>query len=64
MDVSAHVEAKRNAIRCHRSQVSDSDFFLAMDDQQFAAAFGLEWYIERGREPGMRRGWLFAGPGG
>ena len=64
VDVSAHVEAKRNAIRCHRSQVSDSDFFLAMGDEQFAAAFGLEWFIERGRAPGMRRGWLFDGQNG
>jgi LmbE family N-acetylglucosaminyl deacetylase len=64
VDVTDHVAAKRSAIRCHRSQVSDSDFFLAMDDEQFRAAFGLEWYIERGREPGMRRGWLLDGADG
>jgi LmbE family N-acetylglucosaminyl deacetylase len=59
VDVLAHVAAKRQAIACHRSQVSDSDFFLSMDDEQFAAAFGHEWFIEQGRVPGMRRGWFF-----
>jgi LmbE family N-acetylglucosaminyl deacetylase len=61
VDVLAHVGAKRRAIACHRSQVSDSDFFLSMDDKQFAAAFGCEWFIERGRPPGMERGWFFDG---
>ena len=59
VDVSAFVAAKRRAIASHRSQVTDSAFFLEMSEEQFANAFGREWYIERGAEPGLRRGWLF-----
>ena len=59
VDVSEYVGAKRRAIACHRSQVTDSGFFLDMTEGQFAIAFGREWYIERGVAPGLRRGWLF-----
>jgi LmbE family N-acetylglucosaminyl deacetylase len=59
VDVVAHVGAKRRAIACHGSQVTDSSFFLSMPEERFAAAFGTEWFIERGREPGLRPGWLF-----
>jgi LmbE family N-acetylglucosaminyl deacetylase len=59
VDVSSQVDAKRRAIACHRSQITDSSFFLDMPDDRFAVAFGREWYIERGRSPGLRPGWLF-----
>lgn len=60
VDVADHVAAKRDAIACHRSQVSDSTFFLAMPDDRFAAVFGREWFIERGGDGGPPRpGWLF-----
>ncbi|HEX4981690.1 MAG TPA: PIG-L family deacetylase [Ilumatobacteraceae bacterium] len=59
VDVSAYVAAKRAAIASHRSQVTDTGFFLAMPEEMFAAGFGTEWFIERGREPGMHPGWLF-----
>ncbi|MGH9134965.1 MAG: GlcNAc-PI de-N-acetylase, partial [Ilumatobacteraceae bacterium] len=59
VDVADHIAAKRSAIECHRSQVTDTGFFLAMPPEMFSAAFGREWYIERGRQPGMRAGWLF-----
>jgi LmbE family N-acetylglucosaminyl deacetylase len=59
VDVSAYVSAKKKAIASHRSQVTDTGFFLAMSDEMFAAGFGREWFIERGRPPGMRVGWLF-----
>jgi LmbE family N-acetylglucosaminyl deacetylase len=59
VDVAGYVAAKRNSIASHRSQVTDTGFFLAMPDEIFAVAFGTEWFIERGREPGMRPGWLF-----
>jgi LmbE family N-acetylglucosaminyl deacetylase len=59
VDVTDYVGAKRRAIACHESQVSDSSFFLSMPEERFAAAFGVEWFIERGRPPGMRPGWLF-----
>lgn len=48
IDVSEHVGAKRAAMRCHRSQIADDHFMLAMPDEMFAVAFGLEFYIGRG----------------
>jgi LmbE family N-acetylglucosaminyl deacetylase len=59
VDVSGYVVAKRNAISSHRSQVTDTGFFLSMPEEMFASAFSKEWFIERGREPGMHPGWLF-----
>ncbi len=59
VDVSDYVGAKRNAIASHRSQVTDTGFFLSMPEEMFANGFRREWFIERGREPGMRPGWLF-----
>jgi LmbE family N-acetylglucosaminyl deacetylase len=61
VDVSAYVGAKRAAIACHASQVTDTSLFLAMPDEIFARAFGTEWFIEPGAEPGLRRGWLLDG---
>jgi LmbE family N-acetylglucosaminyl deacetylase len=59
VDVSDYVVAKRSAISSHRSQVTDTGFFLSMSEEMFASAFGKEWFIERGRPPGMHPGWLF-----
>ena len=49
------------ARRCeaHASQATDIGAFLGMPDDVFEMFFGAEHYIERGREPGMRRGWFF-----
>lgn len=49
IDVASVVELKRAAMRCHRSQIADDDFFLALSDEDFATAFGREWYIDRSR---------------
>jgi LmbE family N-acetylglucosaminyl deacetylase len=59
VDVSAHLAAKRASLRAHRSQITDTSFFLEMPDEAFSAAFGTEWFIEKGTEPGLRPGWLF-----
>jgi LmbE family N-acetylglucosaminyl deacetylase len=59
VDVLAWVERKRRSIECHRSQVEDTGFFASFTDEQFARAFGTEWYIERDRPAGLRTGWLF-----
>jgi LmbE family N-acetylglucosaminyl deacetylase len=59
VDVLAYVGNKRRAIASHSSQVTDSGFFAQMPDEMFASAFGKEWFIEHGREPGLRPGWLF-----
>jgi LmbE family N-acetylglucosaminyl deacetylase len=58
VDVSDYLDAKRRSIACHRSQVTDSSFFLQMPAEAFAAAFGTEWYIEHDAAPGPRVGWL------
>jgi LmbE family N-acetylglucosaminyl deacetylase len=59
VDVTPWVVRKRASIACHASQVSDSSFFMAMDETTFAMAFGTEWFIEKGAPAGMRSGWLF-----
>jgi LmbE family N-acetylglucosaminyl deacetylase len=59
VDVSAHLAAKRASLRAHRSQITDTSFFLEMPDEAFTAAFGTEWFIEKDAEPGMHVGWLF-----
>jgi LmbE family N-acetylglucosaminyl deacetylase len=59
VDVTEHLAAKRAGIRCHRSQISDTSFFLEMPDDVFALAFGTEWFIEHDARPPMRWGWIF-----
>ncbi len=59
IDVTAHLAAKRAAMRCHRSQSSDTSFFLDMPDEPFMATFGTEWFIEHDAAPPVRFGWLF-----
>jgi len=59
VDVSDFVRNKHAAISAHASQVTDAGFFTSMSDDVFAVAFGREWFIEHGRQPGLRPGWLF-----
>ena len=59
VDVVAHLEAKRESLRSHRSQITDTSFFLDMPEEAFSAVFGTEWFIQKGVEPGVRDGWLF-----
>ncbi len=61
VDVSQYVHLKRAAIGCHRSQISDSAFFLQMEEDQFAQAFGTEWFIRHGARHAVRGGWLVEG---
>ena len=60
VDVSAYVDHKRVAMRCHASQVSDSSFFMQMAPEAFAAAFGSEWFIEHNVDKYLEPGWLLA----
>ena len=55
------MSAKRAAIACHASQVTDTGMFLAMPEEVFARAFSTEWYIEPGGRNGLREGWLLDG---
>ena len=60
VDVGAFTKQKRAAMACHRSQITDTSFFLMMPDEIFALAFATEWFIERGVEPaGAQPGWIF-----
>jgi len=59
VDVSAYLTAKRESLRAHRSQITDTSFFLEMPDEAFDQSFGTEWFILKGAEPGLRPGWLF-----
>ncbi len=59
VDVADQAAAKRASMRCHRSQITDSSFFLEMPDEVFAMAFGREWFIERDHTPPYRDGWIF-----
>lgn len=58
VDVSAWAARKRESIRCHRSQVTDTTFFLSMPDDQFVVAFGTEWYVRPGVLGPPVDGWL------
>ena len=58
VDVSDFIAAKRAALSAHASQTSDVGMMLAMPEDQFAVAFGTEFYVERGRPDGMRRAWF------
>jgi LmbE family N-acetylglucosaminyl deacetylase len=62
VDVSPYLDLKREAMRCHRSQIEDTSFFLQMPDDAFAQSFGTEWFIEHDAEPPVRDGWLFPDP--
>jgi LmbE family N-acetylglucosaminyl deacetylase len=59
VDVQPYLARKRASIECHRSQVTDSAFFLDMPEEAFATAFSSEWFVERGAPAGLRRGWIF-----
>jgi LmbE family N-acetylglucosaminyl deacetylase len=58
VDVTPYLARKRASIECHRSQVTDSAFFLAMPEEAFSTAFSSEWFIERGAPAGLRSGWI------
>jgi LmbE family N-acetylglucosaminyl deacetylase len=59
VDVTPWLMRKREALRCHRSQVAETSMFLEMPDDTFGRVFGTEWYIEHGVTPPMRFGWIF-----
>jgi LmbE family N-acetylglucosaminyl deacetylase len=53
VDVSAFLPHKRASIACHASQISDTSFFLELDDMSFAAMASIEWFIRRGAPAGI-----------
>ncbi|NGY60602.1 GlcNAc-PI de-N-acetylase [Lentzea sp. NEAU-D13] len=51
VDVTKYLDVKRAAMRAHASQIAEQSFFLSMDDEMFAFAFGTEWFIREGHAP-------------
>jgi LmbE family N-acetylglucosaminyl deacetylase len=69
VDVSPWVDAKREAMRAHASQITEDSFFLQMPEDVFARVWGQEWYIRVRPEPeglggGIREPGLLVAPGG
>ena len=60
VDVTDFVDKKRAAMAAHASQIDDNSFFLQMPPEVFRRAFGYEWFIHKGVEPGIREDDLFA----
>lgn len=58
IDVSGYISQKRSSMTCHRSQITDSSFFLQMPAEAFAMAFGTEWFIRSGTLGGITESWL------
>ena len=59
VDVREFALKKRDAMRCHASQLTDSSFFLQMPDEAFTQQFGLEWFIDPKSDAPLRDGWVF-----
>ncbi len=53
VDVTQFVDRKRASMSCHKSQISDSSFFMQMPPEVFAQAFGTEWFIRSGAPAGI-----------
>jgi LmbE family N-acetylglucosaminyl deacetylase len=45
VDVTKWIDAKRDAMRAHATQISEESFFLAMPPEVFELVWGHEWYI-------------------
>lgn len=53
IDVRDVLEVKRAAMVAHQSQIASDSWFLTMDDESFAMAFGTEWFIRTGHTRGV-----------
>jgi LmbE family N-acetylglucosaminyl deacetylase len=66
IDVSAYLAAKRASMEAHVSQTTGGTTvrtlaaFLALPGDLFAAAFGTEWFVDRGCPPGSVETDVFA----
>ena len=59
VDVMKYASRKRDAMRCHASQLQDQSFFLSMDENAFAMMFGMEWFIDPSQNEPLHDGWIF-----
>ena len=58
VDVSEYLEQRRAALLAHRSQRTDTQALLGMPAEAFTAMFGTDHFLEPGRPPGVRVGWI------
>jgi LmbE family N-acetylglucosaminyl deacetylase len=54
VDVRPWLARKRAAMAAHASQIPSDSWFLTIPPELFAMAFGTEWFIHVGVEPGLR----------
>lgn len=59
VDVRAYLDRKRSALEAHASQTTDVGMMLSLPPEAFDAMFADEYYVEPGRGPGLRTGWIF-----
>jgi LmbE family N-acetylglucosaminyl deacetylase len=53
VDVSSAVDAKRDALAAHASQIGDS-FWMKMSREDFARAMGTEWFVRANNPLGLQ----------
>lgn len=58
IDVTAYIAHKRESMKAHRSQISDSSFFMEMAEEVFSMSFGTEWFIREQHPAGITEDWL------
>ena len=58
VDVRQYAARKKESVKCHASQVTDSSFFLSMPEDAFVESFGWEWFITPGDSAPMREGFI------
>jgi LmbE family N-acetylglucosaminyl deacetylase len=61
VDVRPWIDVKRRAMAAHASQIPADSFFLTLPDDQYAMAFGTEWFIRQGAAEGTSESWLLGG---
>jgi LmbE family N-acetylglucosaminyl deacetylase len=59
VDTKPYLDRKRAALQAHSSQTTDVGMMLSLPPEAFTAMFGEEYYVEPGREAGLRTGWIF-----
>jgi LmbE family N-acetylglucosaminyl deacetylase len=59
IDVTEFCELKRQAIKCHASQITDTGFLGTLTPEMFEMSFGFEWFIKVGESGPPRDAWLF-----
>jgi LmbE family N-acetylglucosaminyl deacetylase len=59
VNVREFIDVKRAAMAAHASQIDEASWFLQLPPEDFAEAFGYEWFVRRGAPPGTKESSLF-----